>query len=142
MARTNNFGDVIRQKLAKDSDLAKRVENAAFDACIASQIHEARKVARLTQKQLAELVGTTQSVIARLEDADYDGHSLKLLQRVGESLGCRVRIEFYRKATQPSCDRGLLTVSDEVQWPSQVCVFEATAPGNFAEIAAQSKELP
>ena len=34
---------------------------------------------RLPQKELAELIGTTQSVISRLEDADYEGHSLSML---------------------------------------------------------------
>ena len=144
MARTKNFGDVIRQKLANDPALAQRVENAAFDACIASQIYEARKAADLTQQQLADLVGTKQSVIARIEDADYDGHSLRLLQRVGEALGWRVRVEFYRMSAPAICDRGLMSVSNEFQWPSEECVFDATAPGKFSESAAQkiSKELP
>ena len=36
--------------------------------------------------KLAELVNTTQSVISRLEDADYDGHSLSMLNRIAEAL--------------------------------------------------------
>jgi predicted transcriptional regulator len=42
--------------------------------------------AGLTQQQLAERVGTKQSVIARLEDADYEGHSLSMLQRIASAL--------------------------------------------------------
>ncbi len=41
-----------------------------------------RKEARLSHKELAVLVGTTQSVFSRLEDADYDGHSLTFLNRI------------------------------------------------------------
>ena len=41
-----------------------------------------RQAAGLTQAELADIVGTTHSVISRLEDADYDGHSLKMLQRI------------------------------------------------------------
>ena len=35
----------------------------------------------LTQTELAKLIGSKQPVIARLEDADYEGHSLTMLQK-------------------------------------------------------------
>jgi predicted transcriptional regulator len=43
---------------------------------------------------LARKVGTTQSVISRLEDADYDGHSLAMLRRIASALEKRVEIRF------------------------------------------------
>jgi len=49
-------------------------------------------------KQLAELVGTRQSAIARLEDADYGGHSLNVLKRVAYALGYRVKLDFEKTA--------------------------------------------
>lgn len=55
-------------------------------------IYDARVTARLTQRQLAERIGTTQSVIARLEDADYSGHSLTMLTRIAFALGYGVEI--------------------------------------------------
>jgi predicted transcriptional regulator len=55
-------------------------------------IYEARTKAGLTQQQLAELVGTKQPVIARLEDADYEGHSLSMLQRVASALNQRLEM--------------------------------------------------
>jgi predicted transcriptional regulator len=48
----------------------------------------------LTQKQLADRVGTKQSAIARLEDADYDGHSLSMLQKIAGALNQKVEIKF------------------------------------------------
>ena len=95
MAQTRNFGDVIRAKLAADPDLADAVEDETFNAYIAMEVYELRKAARLTQKQLAERVGTHQSVISRIEDADYDGHSLSLLKRIARAFGKKFRIEFY-----------------------------------------------
>jgi transcriptional regulator with XRE-family HTH domain len=53
-----------------------------------------RNRAKLTQAQLAELIGTTQSVISRLEDADYEGHSLSMLQRIATALHTRLEIRF------------------------------------------------
>jgi transcriptional regulator with XRE-family HTH domain len=43
---------------------------------------------------LAEKLGTKQSVISRLEDADYEGHSLTMLQRIAAALGRRLEIRF------------------------------------------------
>ncbi len=38
------------------------------------------------------MVNTGQSAIARLEDADYNGHSLSMLQRVAEALNCHIQL--------------------------------------------------
>jgi predicted transcriptional regulator len=48
----------------------------------------------LSQKELADLVETTQSAISRLEDADYDGHSLTMLRRIAAGLNQRVQVRF------------------------------------------------
>jgi hypothetical protein len=39
-------------------------------------------------------VGTTGPVISRLEDDDYEGHSLKMLQRIRVALNRRLEIRF------------------------------------------------
>ncbi|NQT01637.1 MAG: XRE family transcriptional regulator [Planctomycetes bacterium] len=59
---------------------------------IAGQIYNLRTQAGLSQAQLAKLVGTTQSVISRLEDADYSGHSFNMLRRIASALHCRVEV--------------------------------------------------
>ena len=61
---------------------------------IAEQIYNLRTELGLSQKQLADLVGTTQSVISRLEDADYNGHSLAMLRKIGAALQQRVLVQF------------------------------------------------
>src|SRR5690348_528542 len=53
---------------------ARALVEATLNAQIAQEIYALRTRAGLTQKQLADLVGTTDSVISRLEDADYAGH--------------------------------------------------------------------
>jgi len=42
----------------------------------------------------SDRVGTKQSAIARLEDADYDGHSLSMLQKIAGALNQKVEIKF------------------------------------------------
>jgi len=61
---------------------------------VAHKIYELRKRAGLTQEQLAKRVGTTTSVISRLEDADYEGHSLAMLRRIAKALNKRVELRF------------------------------------------------
>jgi DNA-binding XRE family transcriptional regulator len=68
------------------------------EAAIARKIHDLRTGAGLTQQQLARLVGTATSVISRLEDADYDGYSLKTLQRIAAALNCVVEVRFVPRA--------------------------------------------
>ena len=56
----------------------KNLEEARANEEIALKIRELRAAATLTQTQLAKLIGTTASVIRRLEDVDYEGHSLAM----------------------------------------------------------------
>ena len=68
------------------------IERERQKAEIAIEIFDLRQRAGLTQKQLADKIGTTQSVISRLEDADYRGHSLEMLRRIAEALNCRLEV--------------------------------------------------
>ena len=70
------------------------LQQAFADDAVARKIHDLRIKAGLTQKQLAKMVGTTDSVISRLEDADYEGHSMAMLNRIAAALDKRVEIRF------------------------------------------------
>ena len=72
----------------------KNLEEARSNEKIARRIYDLRTAAGLTQTRLAGLIGTTASVICRLEDADYEGHSLAMLRRIGAALHQRVEIRF------------------------------------------------
>jgi transcriptional regulator with XRE-family HTH domain len=71
---------------------------------VAQSIYELRQHAGLSQTELAKRVGTTQSVISRLEDADYEGHSLVMLNRIAAAVERRVEIRFVprRRRLQPA----------------------------------------
>lgn len=74
--------------------MAKRQQLEPCGEEIAESIHLLRTAAGLTQKELAELIGTAPSVISRLEDADYRGHSVAMLRRIATALDRRVEIRF------------------------------------------------
>ncbi len=70
------------------------LERARANDQLARKIVALRTEAGLSQRQLARRVGTTASVICRLEDADYEGHSLAMLNRIATALNRRVEIRF------------------------------------------------
>ena len=72
----------------------KILEEGRANEEIARTIRDLRTAASLTQTQLAKVIGTTASVICRLEDADYEGHSLAMLRRIAGALNQRVEIRF------------------------------------------------
>ena len=61
---------------------------------IGRKVFELRTKVGLTQAKLAKMIGTTPSVICRLEDADYEGHSLSMLRRIAAALNRKVEIRF------------------------------------------------
>ena len=48
----------------------------------------------LSQQELAKLMGTSQQAISRIESGDYEGFTLKTLEKIAEATGTRVKIEF------------------------------------------------
>jgi ribosome-binding protein aMBF1 (putative translation factor) len=92
--KTSDAVKILDQMAGKDGALRRLSDEARLNALVAQLIYEARTTASLTQKGLAHLTETTQSVITRLEDAGYDGHSLSMLQRIASALHKRVEIRF------------------------------------------------
>jgi DNA-binding XRE family transcriptional regulator len=93
--KTSDAARILHRRYygGKSKRLAE-LENARAGAEVARKIYKLRTEAGLTQKVLAQLVGTAHSVISRLEDDDYRGHSLAMLRRVAAALNKRVEIRF------------------------------------------------
>jgi len=68
------------------------LEQARLHAAIAQEIYALRTKAGLTQGQLAARIGTSVSAISRLEDSDYNGHSLNMLSRIMAALNRRLEV--------------------------------------------------
>lgn len=92
--KTTDAVKILDRMIDNDSHLRQLAGEAVVNAEVAQLIYDVRSKAKLTQKQLAALVGTTQSVIARLEDADYEGHSLSMLQRIAAAVNKRLEVRF------------------------------------------------
>ncbi len=92
---TTDAVKIITQRyFAGRKNLDERYEQEAANLEVARKLYELRTQAGLTQRQLAKLVGTSPSAICRLEDADYEGHSLSMLRRIAAALRKRLEIRF------------------------------------------------
>ncbi len=80
--------------IGQNPKLVQEFEEEVINADIARKIYDLRTEAGLSQRQFAKKIGTNASVICRLEDADYEGHSLSMLKRIAEALDKRVEIRF------------------------------------------------
>lgn len=70
--KVSGDGDALRMLeslIHGDSKMGQLLAEERSNAAVARQIHERRTAKGLTQKQLAELIGTQQPVIARLESS-------------------------------------------------------------------------
>jgi ribosome-binding protein aMBF1 (putative translation factor) len=92
---TNDAVEILHRRFyAGRPGRLKKLEEARANEEVARSIQQLRSAAGLTQAQLAKLIGTTASVICRLEDADYEGHSLAMLRRIATALDQRLEIRF------------------------------------------------
>ena len=91
--KTSNAVRILhRRYVGEDAQRKASLEEERVNAEVARTIYELREQAGLSQKELAERVDTTQSVISRLEDADYEGHSLSMLNRIAKALNQQVQV--------------------------------------------------
>jgi len=93
--KTSDAVEILRRRyLDGKPEMFKMLEEERLNARIAEEMYRLRTDAKLTQRQLAKIVGTQASVICRLEDADYKGHSLNMLRKIAIALGNRIVISF------------------------------------------------
>jgi transcriptional regulator with XRE-family HTH domain len=89
----SEFHEQLRKEFA-DPEYRAAYANSFIDAWIAMQIRSIREQREMTQKQLAEVLHTTQTAISRLENANYSGRSISTLKEVAKALDCRLKVSF------------------------------------------------
>ena len=101
---TTDATKILAEIAGHDPKRQQAFEEEVANREVAQRIYELRQHAGLSQAELARRVGTTQSVISRLEDADYEGHSLAMLNRIAAAVERRVEIRFLprRRRLQPA----------------------------------------
>ena len=92
--KTSDLLGILEDRYFAGQDAQAELEEARAGAQVARQIYALRTEAGLTQRELAAMIGTKHTAISRLEDDDYEGHSLSMLRRIAKALGKRVEIRF------------------------------------------------
>jgi ribosome-binding protein aMBF1 (putative translation factor) len=94
--------EIVEQRARKSVDYRKTFARTLHQIDLALLVREMREDAELTQAELAKRIGTTQSVVARLENAEYTGHSLAMLERIATACGVALKLHAEKK---PHFDR-------------------------------------
>lgn len=102
MAKRDQHSEITEGRARKSATYRKAFERTVHQIDLALLVREMREEAGLTQVELAKKISTSQSVIARLEDAEYEGHSLAMLERVASACGVALKLRAEKK---PNFDR-------------------------------------
>jgi ribosome-binding protein aMBF1 (putative translation factor) len=105
--KRDKHSEIVGQRSGKSATYRKTFARTLNQIDLALLVREMREDAELTQTELAKRVGTTQSVIARLEDAEYTGHSLAMLERIAAACGVALKLHAHKK---PHFDREVALV--------------------------------
>ena len=98
----DQHSEIVEQRARKSASYRKAFARTLHQIDLALLVREMRENAGLTQSGLARKVGSTQSAIARLEDAEYTGHSLTMLERIAVACGVALKLHAEKK---PHFDR-------------------------------------
>lgn len=94
----------ILKEWRKDPEFVAAYDALEEEFALTSALIHARAEAGLTQEQVAEAMGTTQAVIARLESG-RSMPSTRTLKRFADATGTRLRISFEKPGSSSSVTR-------------------------------------
>jgi len=108
MARNGSASSILYNRYYKGKPASRIAEAKATmaDLALGDKIRALRERAGLTQAQLAQRIKTQPSQISRIEDADYDGHSVDTLRRIARALHARLNIDFVADAGESELQPG------------------------------------
>lgn len=91
MANYSRWDDIKKKRTPPSDEARVEVEH---DLALGQLIYDLRTEAGLSQRQLAERMGTTQSVISRLEEGGGARNRLDTLARVATALNRHLIVSF------------------------------------------------
>ena len=105
--RRDKHSEIVERRARKSATYHKTLARTLHQVDLALLVREMREDAGMTQAELARKARTTQSAIARLEDAEYTGHSLTMLERTAAICGVALKLHAEKK---PHFDREVALV--------------------------------
>jgi transcriptional regulator with XRE-family HTH domain len=93
------YEDFLEEQLS-DEEFRNEYNEIEEQFTIAMEVIALRQKHNLTQKELAERVGTSQPAIARLESGNYRNFSLSFLRRIAEALNAVTEVHIRSREAQ------------------------------------------
>lgn len=106
-AKRDRRRDLVQLLAREKASYRNTVVRTLYQVDLALLVRQMREDAGLSQEELATKTGTSQSMIGRLEDAEYTGHSLVMLERIAIACGMTLKIRAEKK---PNFDREVALV--------------------------------
>ena len=78
----------------QDEEARYAYADSVVSAFVSAQIRALREDRHLSQEELAELLGTKQSGVSRLEREDYSAWKIETLRKLAKAFGVRLRVSF------------------------------------------------
>ncbi len=91
--KVRTFRSRLREDL-KDPEFKAHYQEERQSLKLAMKIANLREKKGLSQQQMAKLMGTSQQAVSRIESGEYEGFTLKTLEKIAEATGTKVKIEF------------------------------------------------
>ena len=104
MTKKRILVDTVAQEWLKDPEFRAEYDALEEEFSLAAAFIEARSAAGMTQEEVAAEMGTSQTVVARLESGRVMP-STRTLQRFAKATGSRLQISFEREAKSPETHR-------------------------------------
>jgi transcriptional regulator with XRE-family HTH domain len=76
----------------RDKEYREAYADDFLDAYIAAQIRTIREQRDMTQQELADLIGTKQTGISRIENVNYSSWNIRTLKKIAYALGGRLHV--------------------------------------------------
>jgi DNA-binding XRE family transcriptional regulator len=91
--KVRTFQSRLREDL-KDAEFRAHYEEERRVLQLAMKISKLREKKGMTQAEFAKLMGTSQQAVSRIESGEYEGFTLKTLEKIAEATGTRLKIDF------------------------------------------------
>jgi transcriptional regulator with XRE-family HTH domain len=122
MAEVAHTIDLNLAESLQNRDFRQKFFVAETSAQIAAQLIALRKRRDLKQQEVAELIGTQQPAISRIEKADYQSWSFSILRKIADALDARIRV--YIEPSEDIIHEYGVSQESESEKNSELAVFK------------------
>lgn len=95
--KRDQHAEFVQQRAKRSARYRRAYARHGRRIDLAMLIREMRDAAGFSQAELAQRAGTTQSAIARLEDAEYTAHSLQTIENIATACGVELKLHAQKK---------------------------------------------